>query len=280
MRLGTSSSDDLLRMLNRKNQEVQEAYLQKITDVTRTVNVKVMMGDSTVTEQRTFDPNQINDFFQRVERSLKDWSVQGVSVSNNEDIRRLFFKFERMVGNYLISGHISVQFHVLLYYKPDQRVIDCQKELSELVDLTKDKEQKISDSSDQYVLHKLKEMGYRDFDHQALFETFYTNDEFREDLYKEIEKGTDVDFQAISERKNKLFDELDSLLLETYQISPVLIDDSRLVTGEEGCLCTVDIEFVKNNAKHGVFDPKKISNEVRAGIVKSLDDILTALNQC
>ena len=280
MRLGTSSSDDLLRMLNRKNQEVQEAYLQKITDVTRTVNVKVMMGDSTVTEQRTFDPNQINDFFQRVERSLKDWSVQGVSVSNNEDIRRLFFKFERMVGNYLISGHISVQFHVLLYYKPDQRVIDCQKELSELVDLTKDKEQKISDSSDQYVLHKLKEMGYRDFDHQALFETFYTNDEFREDLYKEIEKGTDVDFQAISERKNKLFDELDSLLLETYQISPVLIDDSKLVTGEEGCLCTVDIEFVKNNAKHGVFDPKKISNEVRAGIVKSLDDILTALNQC
>ena len=59
---------------------------------------------------------------------------------------------------------------MLLYYKPDQRVIDCQKELGELVDLTKDKEKQISDNSDQFVLNKLKDMGYRDFDHQKLFE--------------------------------------------------------------------------------------------------------------
>lgn len=278
MRLGTNSSDEFWMTLNGKNQKIQAAYLQKIIGLTKTVNTKVMMGDSTVTEQRTFDPNRINDFFQRIARSLKDWSVQDVSVSNNEDIRRLFFKFERMVGNYLISGHMSVQFHVLLYYKPDHRVVDCQKELSEIVDLNKMKEQEVSDNSDQFILHKLKEIGYRDFDHQTLFETFYANDGFREELYREIEKNTDVDFQSISERKNKLFDELDSLLLETYQISPVLIDDSRLVTGEEGCLCTVDIEFVKNRAKQGVFDPKKISNDVRKGIVKSLDEIIAAIN--
>ena len=44
---------------------------------------------------------------------------------------------------------------------------------------------------------------------------------------------------------------LDNLLVETYQTTPVLIDDTRLVTGEEGCLCTFDLEFVKNKAKEG-----------------------------
>ena len=57
------------------------------------------------------------------------------SISNNEDIRRIFSKFEIMEGNYLLSGHLSIQFHVLLYCRPDQRVLDCQKELSEIVDL-------------------------------------------------------------------------------------------------------------------------------------------------
>ena len=49
-------------------------------------------------------------------------------------------KFEIM-EKLLISGHVSIQFHVLLYYKPIQRVIDCQKELSEIVDMTKNKEE-------------------------------------------------------------------------------------------------------------------------------------------
>lgn len=107
-----------------------------------------------------------------------------------------------MEGNYLISGHVSIQFHVLLYYKPDQRVIDCQKELSEIIDTTKNKEEELSNNSDQYVLDKLKEMGYKDFDHQKLFEVFYENDEFREKVFAEIEEQSGVDFQKLSEKKH------------------------------------------------------------------------------
>ena len=88
-----------------------------------------------------------------------------------------------MEGNYLISGHLSIQFHVLLYYKPIQRVIDCQKELSEIVEVIKNKKQEISENNDQFVLNKLKDMGYKDFDHQKLFEVFYENDEFREKVF-------------------------------------------------------------------------------------------------
>ena len=91
------------------------------------------------------------------------------------------------------------------------------------------------------------------------FEVFYENDEFREKVFAEIQKDAGVDFQELSEKKSKLFSELDSLLLETYQTSPVLIDDPRLVSGEEGCLLSLDLEFIKNGNHEGVFDPRKMS---------------------
>lgn len=272
MRLGTRSSNEFIQYLNKKNDEIQQIFLSKIIDLIKSVNVKVMLGDSTITEQKTFDPKRVNDFYQKIIKNLKGWSIQDVSISNNDDIRRIFTKFEIREGNYLISGHMSIQYHVLLYYKPDQRVIEAQKELSDIIDLTKNKEKQMSDNSDQFVLDRLKEKGYKDFDHQKLFEIFYENDEFREKIYKEIQNEIEVDFQELSIKKNKLIKELDNLLVETYQTSPVLIDDTRLITGEEGCLCTFDIEFIKNKTKEGLFDPRKISETVKENIVKRLDE--------
>jgi len=278
VRLGSKSPDKFIQQLNQKNEGIQKLFLSKMTSLTKMIDAKVMMGDSTVTEQKTFDPKQVTDYFQKINNCLKDWSLQDVTITNNEDIRRIFTKFEIMEGNYLISGHVSLQFHVLLYYNPDQRVLDCQKELSEIVDLTKNNEQQISDNSDEFVLNKLREMGYKDLDHQKLFEIFYENDEFREKVYAEIEKDAGVNFQELSEKKTKLFNELDSLLLETYQTTPVLIDDNRLITGEEGCLCTVDLEFVKNKNREGLFDPRKISDSVKENILKRLDEFEKIIN--
>ena len=273
MRLGSRSSNEFIQLLNQKNESIQKAYLPKMADLTKMIDIKVMMGDSTITEQKTFDPKLVINYFQKINSSLKDWSLHDVSISNNQDVRRIFTKFEIREENYLISGHLSLQFHVLLYYKPDQRVIDTQKELSKIVDLTKNKQEQLSDNSDQLVLNKLKEMGYKDFDHQNLFEVFYKNDEFSEKVFAEIQKDSGVDFQELTERKNKLFAELDSLLLETYQTSSVLIDDPRLVAGEEGCLLSLDLEFIKNNNREGLFDPRKISHSVKENIVKRLDEI-------
>ena len=278
MRLGTRSPNEFMQLLNEKNDLIQKSFLSKISDMTKMIDVKVMLGDATVSQQKTFDPKIVMDFFQNISKNLKGWSIQDVTISNNEDLRRIFLKFEIMEGNYLISGHVSIQFHVLLYYKPDQRVIDCQKELSEIIDTTKNKEEELSNNSDQYVLDKLKEMGYKDFDHQKLFEVFYENDEFREKVFAEIEEQSGVDFQKLSEKKTQLFNELDSLLVETYQITPALIDDSKLVTGEEGSLCTFDLEFVKNNTREGLFDPRKMSESAKEGIVKRLDEFATIIN--
>ena len=277
MRLDSRSQDDFIQILNKKNENIQQELLSKILELTKTVEIKVMMGDSTITEQKTFDPKQIMNYLEKISQKLTDWSLHDVSVTNNEDLRRIFTKFEINEGNYLISGHISLQFHVLLFYKPLQRVIDCQKELAEIVDKTKNKETELSNNSDQHVLDKLKEMGYKDFDHQKLFEVFYENDDFREKIFAEIQKDAGVDFQELSEKKTKLFSELDSLLLETYQTSPVLIDDPRLVSGEEGCLLSLDLEFIKNGNREGVFDPRKISDVGKEKILKRLTELETII---
>ncbi len=278
MRLGSRTPNEFIQILNEKNESIQKSYLPKIIDLTKMIDTKVMMGDSTITEQKTFDPKLVSDYFQKINDSLEGWSAQDVSITNNQDLRRIFTKFEIKEGNYLISGHLSLQFHVLLYYKPNQRVIDCQKELARIIDLTKNEQEQLSDKSDQVVLEKLKEMGYKDFDHQKLFEVFYENDEFREKIFAEIQKDAGVDFQEMSEKKTKLFSELDSLLIETYQASPVLIDDPRLVAGEEGCLLTLDLEFIKNGSRQGVFDPRKISDTVKENILKRLDVLQTVIS--
>ena len=271
MRLGTRSPNEFINQLNEKNEKIQKTFLSKIENLTKLEDVKVMMGDSTVTDQKTFDPKQIIDYFQQINKKLPEWSIQEVTITNNEDIRRIFTKFEIMEGSYLISGHLSIQFHVLLYYKPIQRVIECQKELAEIVDLTKNKEHEISENNDEFVLAKLKEMGYKDFDHQKLFEIFYENDELRERVYAEIEEKEGVDFQKLSQKKSELFKELDSLLIETYQTVAVLIDDTKLVNGEEGALCLFDIEFVKNKNREGLFDPRKMSQSVKENILRRFD---------
>ena len=278
MRLGTRSSNEFIESLNKKNEKIQKLFLEKILDITQPVDIKVMMGDATITEQKTFDPESVRYYYENLIKNLKDWTIQQVSISNNEDLKRIFTKFEIKEGNYLISGHLSLQYHVLLFYKPDQRVVESQKELAKIIDLTKNKEQQMSDDNDQLVLEKLKEKGYKDFDHQKLFEIFFENNELREQIYKEIEEKSGIDFQKMFSRKKELVKELDNLLIETYQTSSVLIDDAKLVTGEEGCLCTFDIEFLRGEIKEGLFDPRKISEPIKKKLENRIDEVLKYIN--
>ncbi|MEE9242239.1 MAG: hypothetical protein V3U12_03690 [Nitrosopumilaceae archaeon] len=273
MRLGIDTSDEFIKNLSEKSNEIQTAYSKKMEKLTSHVSIKAMLGDSTITQTKTFDPMQIQNFYKNISENLQNWNTQDVTMTNNEDIRRIFIKFDSQVGNYLLSGHMSIQFHVLLYYKQDNKVIQYQKELSEIIDRTKTMDSKLGDDSDQFILQKLKELGYTDLNHQNLFEVFFENDKLREKIYEEIEKNTDLDFKKLAKRKMDLFNELDSLLIETYQTSNVLIDDTRLIAGEEGYLCNFDLEFIKNKVKEGKFVPKKIPNDIKENLIKKLDEI-------
>lgn len=274
MRLGIKSSDGFIQLLNNKNESIQKLFLEKMKDLTKTVTVKGMLGDSTIADQNTFDPILIQEYFIKIIKNLPDWESRDISITNNDDLRRIFVKFELKEGNYLLSCHMSIQFHVLLFYKPDNKVIQYQKELSETIDKTKNIETKLAEDSEQYILEKLKEVGYKDLEHKDLFQVFYENDDLRNKIYKEIEGKTESNVQDLLKRKKQLFNELDNLLMEIYQTSSVLIDDSKLVTGEEGCLCSFDLEHLKNNVKEGLFDPKKIPDRVKEKLSERLDEFM------
>ena len=277
MRLGTKSSDSFLRILNKQNDRIQNSFLNHIKNLTKTVPIKVMLGDSTITEQLTFDLQKITVFYENLIKNLQDWDVQDISITNNEDIRRIFTKFQVQEGNYLLSGHLSIQFHVLLYYKADYRVIECQKELAKIMDSTKNKESEIADMGDEFIINKLKELGYKNLDNQNLFELFFNDDRLREKIQEEFEQKFDIDSQKLSKKKKELFKELDNFLIEIYQTTPILIDDARLVTGEEGSLCTFDLEFIKNKNKEGIFKTNKIPQKVQQKIIERLDQISNLL---
>ena len=71
MRLGTDSSNDFLQSLNTKNEEIQKLFLDQMKNLTKTVQIKVMLGDSTITDQTTFDPQEIRNFFEKIIKNLK-----------------------------------------------------------------------------------------------------------------------------------------------------------------------------------------------------------------
>ena len=278
MRLGIKTDDAFLIELNEKNTQVQNLFLEKIKKITKNYSIDVMLQDGIIKKQQTFDVQKIDNFYKNITEKLKDWSEHGISHTNNEDIRRNFVKFAINVENYQILLHLSIQYHVLLFYQTNYEVIKKQKELADFMDTTKNNEEKLKEKSDKMILEKLRAEGYKNLDTENLFDIFFRDDKIREKIMSEIETQTDGELQKIIQHKQELFKNLDDLLLEVYQIEPVLIDETRLVSGEEGCVCNIDIERVENNQKTGSFDSNNISVAVKDKIKIKIGEILESLS--
>ncbi len=277
MRLGNKSGDEFFGVLAQKSEKISQLYQKSIEGLVKPTPIKVMLGDTTVTDQNTFDPDAVSKFYNNILNKLPNWKTQGIATTSDEDLRRVFVKMERQIKNYTILWHMTLQYHALLYYKPDNKVQTIQKELAEIMDNTINKEKELAEITDSMIRERLEKMGYKDLDEQRLFEILFENDTLRDEIAAETGKKTDYDFKAKDQRKKELFKELDNLLLEAYTTTSVLIDENRLVTGEEGCVCTLDLDFVKNKKKESIFDPKRITVETKQEIIQTLDDIVEAL---
>ena len=277
MRLGSKTDDEFLIKLNKKNSQIQSIFHEKIKEIAKKHLVDVMMQDGVVKKQETFDVEKIHQVYNGFANRLQDWTLDGISSTNNEGIRRNFIKLNTNADNCKISLHFSIQYHVILFYQPNYEVMKKQKELSDFMDMTKKQEGKLTEKSDHVILEKLRAEGYKDLDTQNLFEIFYNDDKIREKIMNEIELQTDGDLQKISQHKENLLKELDDLLLETYQMEPVLIDEARLVTGEEGCLFNIDIEKIENGQKNGLFDFNQVSGSTNEKISTLIDQVLQAI---
>ena len=278
MRLGNKTDDEFLIKLNEKNSQIQNIFHENIEEIVKKYSIDVMMQDGTVKKQDTFDVKKIHQIYNEFTKKLQNWTLEGISSTNDDGIRRNFIKLHTNADEYRISLHFSIQYHVILFYQPNYEVMKKQKELSEFMDMTKKHESELTEKSDHVILEKLKAEGYKDLDTQSLFEIFYNDDKIREKIMNEIELQTDGDLQKITQRKESLCKSLDDLLLETYQMEPVLIDEARLVTGEEGCVCNIDIEMIKNGQKSSLFDSKKISSSTKEKITSLIDQVLEAIS--
>jgi len=277
MRLGSKTDDEFLIKLNKKNSQIQSIFHEKIKEIAKKHLVDVMMQDGIVKKQETFDVEKIHQVYNGFANRLQDWTLDGISSTNDEGIRRNFIKLNTNADNCRISLHLSIQYHVILFYQPNYEVMKKQKELSDFMDETKKHEGELTKKSDHLILEKLRAEGYKDLDPQNLFEIFYSDDKIREKIMSEIEIQTDGDLQKISQRKENLLKELDDLLLETYQMEPILIDEARLVTGEEGCVCNIDIEMIENGQKGGLFDSNQVSSNTKEKISILIDQVLEAI---
>jgi len=277
MRLGSKTDDEFLIKLNKKNSQIQSIFHGKIKEIAKKHLVDVMMQDGIVKKQETFDVEKIHQVYNGFANRLQDWTLDGISSTNDEGIRRNFIKLNTNADNCRISLHLSIQYHVILFYQPNYEVMKKQKELSDFMDMTKKQEGELTEKSDHVILEKLRAEGYKDLDTQNLFEIFYDDDKIREKIMNEIDLQTDGDLQKISQRKENLLKELDDLLLETYQMEPILIDEARLVTGEEGCVCNIDIEMIENGQKGGLFDSNQVSSSTKEKISILIDQVLEAI---
>ena len=277
MRIGNPTNNEFFLELNKINEDIQNSFLKRMVHETRNVSCDVMLGDSTTKKVETFDVKNVETFFGKFESHLPEWNSQGVTYSSDEDLRRIFVKSEMKIGNYILSLHASLQYHVLLYYKPIQKVIDLQKKLSELIDAGGNSESKYEEESDRLIIEKLNELGFKDMPKQELFELFYNDEELSNKIKKMIDDSQPevVDIQG---QKNQLFKELDNLLIEIFQTTSALIDEQKLVNGEEGCLCNIDLEYVDEGAKQGLVDASLIDEKhrvlIKQNITKLLDIIL------
>ena len=277
MRLGNKTDDEFLIRLNEKNSQIQNIFHEKIEEIAKKYPIDVMMQDGIVKKQDTFDVKKIQLIYNEFTKKLQNWTLEGISSTNDEGIRRNFIKLHTNADEYRISLHFSIQYHVILFYQPNYEVMKKQKELSDFMDKTKKQEGELTQKSDHLIFEKLKAEGYKDLDTQSLFEIFYNDDKIREKIMSEIELQTDGDLQKINQHKENLLRGLDNLLLETYQMGPVLIDEARLVTGEEGCLCNIDIEKIENDQITGVFDSKQLSTSTKEKINALIDQVLQSI---
>ncbi len=161
MRLGNKTDNEFLTKLNEKNSQIQNIFHKKIEEIAKKYPIDVMMQDGTVKKQDTFDVKKIQQIYNEFTKKLQNWTLEGISNTDDEGIRRNFIKLHTNADEYRISLHFSIQYHVILFYQPNYEVMKKQKELSDFMDKTKKQEGELTQKSDHLIFEKLKAEGYK-----------------------------------------------------------------------------------------------------------------------
>lgn len=284
MRAPFKGDDYFCKQANASAQKVEQTYLRAVGPVIAMQKTGAMLGDGTVTQADTFDPQNVQMFYQRLANELEDWAFSGILKSATEDLHRLYCQFTKEAGRFYISGYFGIQFHVLPYYKVDKRVIEVQKELAKIADDATSVFKDMTGAADRALAAELEKRGYASMEFQELFTKMFDDEKLVQEL---DEKASAVEsqfpeFEEMGKKKNELFAELNNLLIELYQTSPVIIDYNRLMQGEEGVTSYFDIEVIKNKktkAREAFLDTPKMKKEDADLVASELLRVAKALKK-
>jgi hypothetical protein len=282
VRAPLKGDDYFCRQVNAAAEKVQKTYLEAIKPAIVMRQANAMLGDGTVTQTCTFDPQKVRTFYQQLANALEGWTFSGIMKSATEDLHRLYSQFTKEAGKFYFSGYFGIQFHVLHYYKVDKRVMEIQKELAKISDKATSFLSTMTSAADTMLAAELEKRGYINLGFEELFVKMFDDENLLEDLHK---KATAVEsqfpqFEETRNKKNKLFSELNDLVVKLYQTSPVLIDYNSLMQGEEGVTNYFDIEVIKNKKikrREAFLDTLKIPKEAVDIVTAELGKMADAL---
>lgn len=251
VRAPLKGEDYFCRKVNASAEKVQEAFLEAVKSAITMSQANAMLGDGTITQADTFDPQNVQKFFQQLGNALEDWTFSGVLKSTTEDMHRLYSTFTREADKFYVSAYFGIQFHELPYYRVDRRVIEIQKELARIEGRATSVLSKMTDAANTVLATELEKRGYANLGFEELFAKMFDDEKLIEELN---EKSAVVESQftqvgVARDKVSELLSELNNLLIKFYQTSPVLIDYNRLMQGEEGVTNYFDIEVIKKNKK-------------------------------
>jgi hypothetical protein len=251
VRAPLKGEDYFCRKVNASAEKVQEAFLEAVKSAITMSQANAMLGDGTITQADTFDPQNVQKFFQQLGNALEDWTFSGVLKSTTEDMHRLYSTFTKEADKFYVSAYFGIQFHELPYYRVDRRVIEIQKELSRIEGRATSVLSKMTDAANTVLATELEKRGYANLEFEELFAKMFDDEKLIEELN---EKSAVVESQftqvgVARDKVSELFSELNNLLIKFYQTSPVLIDYNRLMQGEEGITNYFDIEVIRKNKK-------------------------------
>ena len=251
VRAPLKGEDYFCRKVNASVEKAQEAFLEAVKSAITMSQANAMLGDGTITQTDTFDPQNVQKFFQQLGNALEDWTFSGVLKSTTEDIHRLYSTFTKEADKFYVSAYFGIQFHELPYYRVDRRVIEIQKELARIEGRATSVLSKMTDAANTVLATELEKRGYANLGFEELFAKMFDDEKLIEELN---EKSAVVESQftqvgVARDKVSELLSELNNLLIKFYQTSPVLIDYNRLMQGEEGITNYFDIEVIKKNKK-------------------------------
>lgn len=267
MRTPIKGDDYFCRQVNAAAEKVQEAFLDAIKPAIAMRDAKAMLGDGTITQAYTFDPQNVENFLQQLGSTLEGWAFSGILKSATEDLHRIYSTFTKEAGKFYMSAYFGIQFHALPYYRVERRVIDIQKELARIeYDATSVLSNMIG-AADRLLATELEKRGYTNLGFDDLFVRMFEDEGLIEELNEKAAVVENQFPQLIESRsrKNELLSELNGLVVNFYHTSSVLIDYNRLMQGEEGITNYFDIEVLKNSKtkrREALLDTTKIPKEV------------------